>query len=391
MGLFDRFRAQVEPVEERGMLPNPLTQRSYSGKTVTVESGLELIPVYSAVNLISGAISSLPIRVYQNVSDGSRVIAPKHRAQRLLDRPTPTMAGDEWRQIMAVALLTWGNFFALKERGPDGYVTALWPVDPSTVKVTRQDGSQKLEYFVGRQRFDESSMLHIRGMSDDGVVGFSPIQQARHMLGMAASLEEFTSKFFANGARPGVILRHPSRLTPDAAERLRAQWHAAHNGSDKAFSTVVLEEGIEVTTLTMPITDSELLGLSRLNLQQIALLFRVPGSLMMTDSGSSMTYSTVESETKAFVQWALRPWLVRIENALLRDPDIFKDVGLGSQFSPRFDVTEMLRGDNKSTAETDVMLLGAGIITVDEARMNLGLNPHLEPVAPAPVMDATTQ
>ena len=373
------------------MLPNPLMQRSYSGKTVTVDSGLELIPVYSAVNLISGAISSLPIRVYQDVSDGSRVIAPKHRAQRLLDRPTPTMAGDEWRQIMAVALLTWGNFFALKERGPDGYVTALWPVDPSTVKVTRQDGSQELEYFVGRQRFDESSMLHIRGMSDDGVVGFSPIQQARHMLGMAASLEEFTSKFFANGARPGVILRHPSRLTPDAAERLRAQWHAAHNGSDKAFSTVVLEEGIEVTTLTMPITDSELLGLSRLNLQQIALLFRVPGSLMMTDSGSSMTYSTVESETKAFVQWALRPWLVRIENALLRDPDIFKDVGLGSQFSPRFDVTEMLRGDNKSTAETDVMLLGAGIITVDEARMNLGLNPHPETVAPAPLMDAQTQ
>jgi len=60
---------------------------------------------------------------------------------------------------------------------------------------------------------------------------------------------------------------------------------------------------------------------------------------------------------------------------LLRDPDIFSDIGLGAQYNPRFDVSEMLRGDNKSTAEIDVMLLNAGIITVNEARQSLGLNP----------------
>jgi HK97 family phage portal protein len=359
------------------MLPNPLAGRSYSGKTVSVDSALELIPLYSGIQLISGTVASLPIRVYQDTSDGGRVVAPKHRAQKLLDRPTSTMAGDEWRQIAAVHLLTWGNFYALKERSPDGYISQLWPVDPSVVKVARKKGSRDLEYWVGDQRFDQSSILHIRGMGDDGVVGFSPVLQARNMLGMAASLEEFTSKFFANGARPGVILRHPSRLSPEAAERLRAQWHAAHSGSSNAFSTVVVEEGIDVSTLTMPISDSELVALSKLTDVRTAQLLRIPPSLLMTDTGGSLTYSTQESETRAFYG-ALRPWLVRIEQALLRDPDIFSDVGLGAQYQPAFDVTGLLRGDNKTTAEIDVMLVGAGIITVDEARQNLGLNPMME-------------
>lgn len=356
------------------MLPNPIQNRSYSGKTVSVGDSLDLIPVYSAIQLISGAIASLPIRVYRDLPDGGRVVAPQHRGQKLLDRPTPTMAGDEWRQMIGYSLCTWGNFYAAKTRAPDGYINALIPIDPAKVKVARVKGSEKLEYWVGDRRFDESTMLHIRGMSDDGITGFSPVQQARHSLGMAASIDEFTSKFFANGARPGVILKHPSRLSPEAAERLRAQWQNAHSGAN-AFSTAVVEEGMDVSTLTMPISDSELVALSKLADVRVAQLFRIPPSLLMAESGGSLTYSTQESETRAFVQWALRPLLVRVENALLRDPDIFSDVGLGSQFSPAFDVSSMLRGDNKSQAETDVMLVNAGILTVDEARRNLGLNP----------------
>lgn len=397
MGLFNRLRREpVAEVEERAMLPNPLMNRSYSGKAVTVDSALELIPLYSGIQLISGTIATLPIRVYRDTADGGRVAAPTHRAQRLLDRPTSTMAGDEWRQIAAVHLLTWGNHYSLKERAPDGYISQLWPVDPSSVKVARQKGSQKLEYWIGDQRFDEASILHVRGMSDDGVVGFSPVLQAKNMLGMAASLEEFTSKFFANGARPGVILRHPSRLSPEAAERLRAQWQSAHSGSKNAFSTVVVEEGIDVTTLTMPISDSELVALSKLTDVRIAQLLRIPPSLLMTETGGSLTYSTQESEQRAFYG-SLRPWLSRIENALLRDPDIFSDVGLGAQYSPRFDVKEMLRGDNKSTAEIDVMLLNAGIITVDEARQNLGMNPMADsgvtdvPVVASDAVSAASQ
>jgi HK97 family phage portal protein len=274
---------------------------THSGKKIDADSALELIPVYSAIQLISGAIASLPIKVYRDLPDGGRVAAPSHRAQRLMDRPTPTMAGDEWRQIMLVHLLTWGNFYAAKEFDQAGFVSALWPIHPQRVKVARKKGSDGLEYFVDDKPFDEKGLLHIRGMGDDGVLGYSPIQHARHALGMAAALEEFTSKFFQNGARPGVILRHPSRISPEAAERLRAQWSAAHGGSKNAFSTVVVEEGISVDTLTMPITDSELLGLSKLTLTQVALLYRIPPYMMGADSGGSLTYSTTELEGRHFV------------------------------------------------------------------------------------------
>lgn len=390
MGLFDRWRTAV-PEERAGQLPNPLASVTHSGKKIDAETALELIPVYSAIQLISGAIASLPIKVYRDLPDGGRVAAPGHRAQRLLDRPTPTMAGDEWRQIMMVHLLTWGNFYAAKEFDQSGFVSALWPIHPQRVKVARAKGSGTLEYFVDDKPFDEKGLLHIRGMGDDGVVGFSPIQHARHALGMAASLEEFTSKFFNNGARPGVILQHPSRISPEAAERLRAQWSAAHGGAKNAFSTVVVEEGISVQTLTMPIGagGADVAALSKLSLAQVALLYRIPPYMMGADSGGSLTYSTTELEGRHFVTWCLNPYLMRVEQALLRDPHCFSDNGLGSQFRPVFQVKELMRGDNKTAAETDVMLLNAGIITVDEARQNLGMNPMADSVvSDVPVVDS---
>ena len=388
MSIFDRVsrrqRNELKLTEPAQAWTGSLAAQSYAGETVTPERGLTMVPVFSAIQLISGAISSLPLKTYQTLPDGGKVYAPKHRAQRILDRPTPTMAGDEWRAIMATHLCTWGNFFAYKERDNNGQVINAWPLAPNRVQVARRTATSSLEYFIdGQGPFDERSILHIRGMSLDGVVGLSPIQQARHSLGTSAALERYRATWWKNGARPSGVITHPQRLTAEAAARLRAQWQAQNSGDQRA-TVSVLEEGMAYQAIpTVPAEDQQLLEQIGLNRLETALLFRIPPHMLGASNGDSLHYSTTELEGRHFVTWTLNPILMRIEQALFRDPDLYLDNGLGAQFFPKFDTGALMRGDLRTQAETDVALLAAGIITRDEARANLDLNPLGEPAVDA--------
>jgi HK97 family phage portal protein len=352
---------------------------TYTGKSVSIEGSATLVPVYSAVSLLAGAIGSLPIRIYQTRPDGGSDLAPQHRTNRLLaESPNPTIASDEYFEIVGSHLALWGNHFSYKVRDANGFVGELWPLHPGRVEVGRGRDGMPIFLVDGKGPFTEAEILHIRGLSFDGLVGLSPIQQAKQSIAISHALEEFGARFFQGGARPAGILRHPNKLSPEAAGRLRDSWNANHAGLSNAAKIAVLEEGIEFQSLTMPLEDAQMIEQLRFSDLRICQLFRIPPRLLMTASGDSMTYSTVEGEGVDFVKWSLRRWLTRIEKSLLRDPDLFISGGRGQAFYPRFDFSELLRGDSLVHAQKDEILLRSGVITVDEARRGWDLNPRGE-------------
>jgi HK97 family phage portal protein len=223
--------------------------------------------------------------------------------------------------------------------------------------------------------YTQSTILHIRGLSFDGLVGLSPIQMARQGLGTYAAAAKYQGRFWKNNATPGGVLTHPSRLSPDAAERLRAQWNAAHRG-DQANSTAILEEGMSYQPLSLPLSDSKLLEAMDASVVDVARLFQVPSAMLQTSvAGQSMQYSSTEMEYQHFLRFTLRRWLSRIEKSLMRDADIFLNVGLGSKFTASFDATDLTRGDTKTIADINIALFKEGIVTRDEVRAELGRGP----------------
>jgi len=347
-----------------------------TGKTVSIDGSATLVPVFSAVSLLAGAIGSLPIKVYQKRPDGGADLAPQHRTNAILsESPNPTMASDEYFEIVGSHLALWGNHFSYKVRDANGFVAELWPLHPGRCEVGRGPDGMPIFLVDGKGPFTEKDILHIRGLSFDGLVGLSPIQQAKQSVAISHALEEFGARFFQGGARPAGILRHPNKLSPEAAGRLRESWNANHAGLSNAAKIAVLEEGIEFQSLTMPLEDAQMIEQLRFSDLRICQLFRIPPRLLMTASGDSMTYSTVEGEGVDFIKWSLRRWLVRIERSLLRDPDLFISGGRGASFYPRFDFSELLRGDSLIHAQKDKILIESGIITIDEARRGWDLNP----------------
>ena len=375
MGLFDRWTARSAVPVEFVNDDTLILGSTYSGENVSPKTSVQLVPVWAAVQLVAGAVGSLPLKVYRTDSDGSRVETPSHRAAKLLAFPNQYMAGDEMVEQIVLSLLLWGNAFVLKIKSSNG-VVELWPLDPSRVKVTRSSEGYPLYVVDGKKGpYTQSTILHIRGLSFDGLVGLSPIQMARQGLGTYAAAAKYQGRFWKNNATPGGVLTHPSRLSPDAAERLRAQWNAAHRG-DQANSTAILEEGMSYQPLSLPLSDSKLLEAMDASVVDVARLFQVPSAMLQTSvAGQSMQYSSTEMEYQHFLRFTLRRWLSRIEKSLMRDADIFLNSGLGSKFTASFDATDLTRGDTKTIADINIALFKEGIVTRDEVRAELGRAP----------------
>jgi len=377
-------------IEQRATLARPswdlvealTTGQAYSGQTVTVASSLSLVPVYSAVSRIAGSVGSLPLIVYRRLPQGGKERAENHRTWRMLhDQPNESMGSDEFWEIVEAHLLLWGNAFVAKIRDSLGMVSELWPMEPSRVKVGRQDDGTRYFVLDGKDRYTEADILHIRGLGTDGLVGLSPIQQAKQMLGGALAHEEFSGRFWGNSANPGGVLTHPNKLSDDAAKRIKARWREAVGGVLHAGETVVLEEGMEWKQVGMPLEDAQFIETAKFSDLRVAQLFRLPPYMLGASSGDSMTYSNTESQGIDFVRWTLRPWLVRIEKALLRDPSIFLQ---GSRIFPEFLTDALQRADTKTRYDAYKVAIEAGFLTAAEAREMENRPPLNEPAQPEP-------
>lgn len=355
---------------------------SATGRWVDVEGSLGLTPVYSAIRLLADSVGSLPCYVYAG-RGGSRERARLEQTDNLLGvEPNPEMsASDLWRLVTA-HLNGWGDAFLGKEAGRYGTVRALWPIRPDRVDVSRQKGRKT--FYVRDENgmpqnngrpYTSDDVIHIQGLSLDGLRGFSPIAMAREAIGHGLALEEYANRYFSNGAVPRVVLKHPGQLSDEAQGRLKSTWRKRYGGLRNAHETAVLEEGMDVHTLTMAFEDAQFVEQQNFSVSQVARIFRIPPSMIGGAAGdNSLTYRTVEGDALAFVKWSLRPWLVTIEQALGRDRDLF---ATRSRY-PEFLVDALLRADLKTRADAYTLALNplTGWMTRGEVRDRENLEPE---------------
>lgn len=330
-----------------------------TGPTVSVDNALGLVPVQSAVTLLAGTVGTLPLVVYGENQERLN----KSMSWRLLhDTPNPEMAADEMWEIVMSHLLLWGNAYLYKKQGALG-VSELWPISPRRVSVGRVDGRKT--FFIEGQPYYEGDILQIRGLSENGLVGYSPIQLAKQAIANALAQEKFVGGFLAEGGKPSVILSHPDQLSPESAKRLKASWDANSNGG-----TAVLEEGIKVERMTMSMNDAQFIEQQQFSDLRIAQMFNLPPSKLGAKSGDSLTYSSTESQGIEFLTYTLRRWLVRIEKSLKRDADLLKNPE-----TAEFLVEGLLRGDTTSRFAAYNTALTAGFMTLNEVRSRENLPP----------------
>ena len=348
---------------------------SMSGKSVTPSSAIQVSAVYACVRVIAETIASLPLHIYEATDAGSRK-ANEHPLYRLLhDEPNTEMTSFIWREVMLSHLLLWGNSYCQILRSGRSRIVGLYPLLPDHMAVDR-DTKGKLTYTYttseGRmEQLNPEDVLHIPGLGFDGVMGYSPIALERAAIGLGIAAEEYGSKFFQNGARPSGILTHPNTVKDPAS--LRASWNAAYGGSGNASRVAVLEEGMTFVPLSMPNNEAQFLETRKFQVTEICRIFRVPPH--MIGDLERATFSNIESQNISFAVHTIRPWLVRIEQAINKTliPENEKD-----RYYAQFNIDGLMRGDYKSRMEGYAIARQNGWMSANDIRALENLNPISE-------------
>jgi HK97 family phage portal protein len=354
---------------------------SSSGKSVSVDSSLRLSTVWACVRLLSESVSTLPLKLYRRMPDGSRQVATDHPLYRVLCRsPNIEMTPQRFMLMVVASICLRGNAF-IEKKMIGARITALIPLLPQCMKVERL-ANGRLEYSYTengtRRVIAEKMLVHIRGFGLDGVCGMLPITTGRDIIGAAMSAEEAAAKVFANGLQASGFLtveggsaQGAGTLTDKQRELLRASL-AAFSSSTNAGKTMVLEAGLKYQGITMNPEAAQMLETRSFNVEEICRWFQVPPFMVgHMDKQSSWAAST-ESQNLHFLTNCLRPLLVNIEQEITRcligDQD-------SDEFFAEFSVEGLLRADSAGRSAYYNGALTNGWMNRNEVRRKENLPP----------------
>ena len=374
-GLFrarDKPGRRPSPRDAVSGAPSFFFGSSGAGKSVTVQTAIQLSTVYACVRVISETIASLPLGVYQVEGEGTKK-ATDHPLYRLLhDEPNSEMTSFVLREVMLAHLLLYGNSYCQIIRTGRNRITGLYPLLPDKMNVDR-DKNGVLTYAYTTTSGEAVTLapedvLHIPGLGFDGIMGYSPIAIERNAIGLGIAAEEYGGKFFSNGARPSGILTHPNTVKNPKA--LRESWNAAYGGSSNAGRVCVLEEGMRFESIAMPNNEAQFLETRKFQVDEICRIFRVPPHLV--SNLEHATFSNIEHQSIDFAVHTIRPWLVRIEQSMNRA--LFTDREKGVYYV-QFNIDGLMRGDYKSRMEGYAIARQNGWMSANDIRALENQNP----------------
>lgn len=363
-------------------------------------AALAVTAVYACTTLISGAIASLPMHVYRRSSDGD--LERDHQSDLwwiLNEQFCKRWSAAAGWSFLAQSKLLHGDAFAEIRRNRNGAVTGLVPIHPVRVRVICTGESDRLIYEVQPDStvtqpkasairvIDQDDMIHVPGFGFNGLRGLSALRNSLRGAGrLAISAQDFSSNFLRNSARPDYALMSKANLTQEQFDRLQ-ELIAKHEGTANSGKPMLLEGGIEIETLTMPLEEMQLLETRKFQVEEVARAFGVQPFMIGHTEKTSSWGTGVEAMGAGFVRYTLRDHLNAFTNEINRK--FFRTARMVAEF----DTTELERGDTKAMFESVRVGLGrAGepaFMTIEEGRSLLRLPRKMtgtvpEHVDPAP-------
>lgn len=285
---------------------------------ITEETALTLSAFWCAAKLISEGVARLPLNLNQKVDGKGAVPARSQQIYWLIKhRPNPMMTSFQWRETKQLHLISHGNAYSRIEYDGLGDVKALWPLHPSTVRpeVVGDELIYHVHYRGTQRTFQQREILHIRGLSTDGILGLGVIEAGARAMGVSIKAELYGDNFLSKNAQPNFILKHPGRLGKEGRANVREGWNESHQGPFNAGNVGILEEGIEPHVLSLPPEQVQWIQTRKLGVLEICRFTNVAPS-MLHDHEFGTDRSTFEQTTLNHKVITLDPWLIRWEQQL---------------------------------------------------------------------------
>lgn len=365
---------------------------------------LQYAPVYSCVNAISGAFSLLPCYVKQEVG---RNIEKRnnHPSYRLLRwRPNTVQTPSAWKRQAAVHALLWGNARSYIVRDSRQNPIELIPmlpdrtssgmIDGEKYHMTYMDRDGRLAAAIGSMMTDQdraelianlsrenpdnvfwandADVLHVPGLSVDGIEGVSIVSLARQSFGIGLGSEAHVAKQQKKGYAGGLMLNAPAGAFPDEAEAKEFLEHfrEQHAGAERTGTIGMLREGITAQVLAMSNTDAQFIEQRRFQVEEVERWFNMVGML----SGSRTSYASLEQTLLFFRTNTLAPWTTAFEEEF--DVKLLRKREQNAEYFHEFDDSKLLKTEKSQLMAFISQGITSRVLNPNEGREMLGMNPY---------------
>jgi HK97 family phage portal protein len=321
--------------------------------------------------LISQAIGGMPLGSWQSL---------------VKDDPTPPVLvapnPDEDRCATVAAwvadLLDHGNAVGIIDGwARDGTAASSvtpWPARDTA--VVRTDGRIVYRFACDGQIVSElpaAQVFHAKGVLPypGALRGLGILEAGMSTVARVAAQDRYATNAFATGTPSGLLrVKDPDLQagSPDdpagyaTAHGIKKTWQENIATGDIA----VLSDLVDFTPLGWTPTDAQMIEARQMSIVDIANLFALD-PYWLGSAQTSAPYQNVQDAAVQLVRFALAPWITALETQFSRL--------LTRGHEARFNRDSLLRDQQSVRVQTEIALVNAGIVTVDEVRAWEGLLP----------------
>jgi HK97 family phage portal protein len=346
---------------------------TWSGADVTPESASRAIPVQACIALISGGITSMPLRIVsREIVDGAWLQTPadNHPYWWLFNEsPDGEISASQfWDRIVKHKLL-FGEAFARMIRSSGGRGIDIQQIifEPNrNVQTMRQwDPIARRAKIVGYQiRRDgrtfgvlPEDMLHFRDSqaltptdsisvpADGTSIAPKPtssiLDATRQAIGVCLTIEEYCGRFFSNGGMPKIVLKYPvgQKLDKIQIDALSDQFQARYGSASAGGKPLIINNGGDAMKLSFTSEEAQLLEARKFQVIDIARGFGVPPFMIGETEKTSAWGTGIESMSQGFIRYSLARHITELQQESTR-----KCFGI-ARYCTDFDEEALSRGD----------------------------------------------
>jgi HK97 family phage portal protein len=331
--------------------------------------------VKRVIDFMATNAAQVRYKTYKRVSDTDREFLLDHPAQKVLDRPAPTVSRYKFFRAMYSDLFIYDRTLALKVRVNQSSPRALIRVPPfSWYLETDSKGSNtfKVNTSTGTKDYSPEDVVYLHGYNPTEVnLGSSPLDALREVLLEDREASKFRRRFWKNAAKFAGVIKRPAEApdwSPATRERFKKRVNQDTTGSN-AGSVLLLEESMDFMPVRFDIGDTSWASNRKLTANEVAFALGVPRSLVdLLDTGNGPFAAGVDAYRELLYSEILAPlfvwWGEELEIQLLQEWE--DDAGFGTYIEAN--IEEKLRGSLETKIKAVQTLVGRPIMDANEGR-----------------------
>jgi HK97 family phage portal protein len=324
--------------------------------------------VYTAISVIAGSISKLPIHIYKKTSSGTVPYTDHSWYSSLRYAPDARLSTAKWLNHSICSIYLTGNAFYLKNEFDQSLTSNkslkyLGAVD----KVIQHEGEIWYKFENVSSWLPSKDLVHFYLISKDGgITGLNPIASIRSELEIQYGAETTTKNFYKNNATSMLYLEADldgvaGSTTKDKLNEYLDKFHQDYAGYQNAGTIVRVPPMYRLKTL--PLADLKFLESSKYTINQIASIFQIPGSYLGVQENSG-SYAKAEQETVRFKNVCLSNITSILKNELEAKILTVEERNAGVFID--FDYSNLYDTDHESKANYYKTLASIGGVTANQ-------------------------